>query len=250
MFDLPGRTLAPMSLSFRRELVSPADRSDRRVEGYATLSVVSRMRGTDSLWLIASSWTGLKGTPEVDNARSASESLYVTQKSLAPVARMVHVTPYRRFPGINIAQRFVGDSVLGEMSLKDMTTRRSIAASVPFSSGGVVPSDGAGPVLLMGVRLSPTWSTKLNLLGWSVVPKDVLHPFSMRVVASERITVPAGTFDCWKMAVTYDGHTRSLWVRKSDQIGVMSRDETKGSAGIREVVLVAETHSPASARVK
>jgi len=244
--SLPGRTLAPMALSFRREWINPARMSERRTEGYATLSVLPRRLGADSVWLINNSWTGLKGTPEVDNARTVSESLYVSRGSLRPIARKVHVTPYRRFPGINISQRFDGDSVLGEMSLKDMATRRPIAADVASFRNGLVPSEVLGPVLLMGVALNPTWHATLGLLGWSVVPTDVIHPFAMRVVGSERITVPAGTFDCWKLAVTYTGHTRFVWIRKSDHIGVLSRDETPGSAGSREVVLVAETHSPPS----
>jgi len=80
--------------------------------------------------------------------------------------------------------------------------------------------------------------------GWAVRADDVLYPIELRVVAEERVTVPAGTFDCWRLVVTTGNRLIDYWVRKRDGVGVRSRDVTprsqRGVRGVREMVLVRE----------
>jgi hypothetical protein len=237
---LAVRSLAPMSLSFRREWVSNQNPSHREVDGTADFSVAPRMLDGQPVWLITTTWTGLSGEADVDNARTEAESVYVTRSTLQPLSRTVHVTPYRRFTGINIAQRFVGDSITGQMTLTASSTRRPIAGNLTSSHGRLVPSDALGPVFFQGVPLREGWRADLDLLGWAVVHDDIVHPFAVRVVGSERVTVPAGSFDCWKMSISALGRTSLAWVRKSDHIGVLARNVTPDGR-IRDVVLVSES---------
>jgi hypothetical protein len=85
----------------------------------------------------------------------------------------------------------------------------------------------------------------VSVLGWGVVPDDVSYRVSMRVVGEERVSVPAGTFDCWLLVISARGRVLDYWVRKSDGVAVRSHDVVPrpgrdGTSGMREMVLVRE----------
>ncbi|HJU66517.1 MAG TPA: hypothetical protein VJ596_12595 [Gemmatimonadaceae bacterium] len=234
------RRMEPMALVYERRW----HRSSTNVApgGRGTLKVMEATAQGEDAWLVESIWTGLSGGPDESGVRVQADSVYLSRRTLQPIARRVHATPYRRFPGITIRQRFHGDSVLGEMTISQPPIRRPIARQVRGLGERVIPSEALGRIFLMGARLDATWQAELAFLGWAVVPTDVVYPFSLRVVGSERVTVPAGTFDCWKLAVVVGGKTQWSWVRKSDHLGVMTRDESMTSSyGAREVVLSSES---------
>jgi hypothetical protein len=64
---------------------------------------------------------------------------------------------------------------------------------------------------------------------------DVSFPAMLRVAGAERVTVPAGTFDCWKLSVDAGIGMQTYWVRKSDGVGVRALFESEGV--VRELVL-------------
>jgi hypothetical protein len=64
---------------------------------------------------------------------------------------------------------------------------------------------------------------------------DVSFPARLRVLAEERVTVPAGTFDCWKVAVEASAGMQTYWVRKADGVGVRALFERDNL--VRELVL-------------
>jgi hypothetical protein len=64
----------------------------------------------------------------------------------------------------------------------------------------------------------------------------VSFPVQLRVTGDERITVPAGTFDCWRLAVDASVGMQTYWVRKSDGVGVRAVLERDGV--VRDLVLV------------
>jgi polyisoprenoid-binding protein YceI len=66
-----------------------------------------------------------------------------------------------------------------------------------------------------------------------VIPKDVLRPVQLRVTGEERVRVPAGTFDCWRMTISHSGGVIDYWVRKSDGIAVRLVERTRRPAGGR-----------------
>lgn len=176
-------------------------------------------------------------TASSDQRRTTAETLYVTRRDLRLLARAVHEAPYRGYSQIAIHQRFVGDSVVGEMST-DGGVRRPIARQLPGNFGPYL-SDALAPLGLVGVRLSPDWRGSLSIVGWAVVPNDVFYPVTLRVVGEEKLSTPAGLVDCWKLRVSASPEQRTEWVRKSDGVALRSRDESPPSAkGRREFILL------------
>ena len=161
------------------------------------------------------------------------ETLYADRTTLRILGRTVRVQPYMRYLGITVRQRLLGDSLTGWMQT-DSGLGRPIARSLSPRSGPYL-SDALAPVLLGATTLGPEWRGRLSILGWAVRDGDVSFPARLRVVGEERVTVPAGAFDCWKVAVEASLGMQTYWVRKSDGVGVRAL-LVRGDA-IRELVL-------------
>jgi hypothetical protein len=233
------RRIAPTTLVYERRWHRAA--GEVVAGGRGVLAVTHASVQGEDAWLVESIWRGLQGGPNDHGVRVLAESVYLSRQTLRPIARRVHAVPYRRFPDITIVQRFHGDSVLGEMTISQPAIRRPIARQVSGLGDRVIPSEALGAMYLSAVDVDASWEAELGYLGWAVLPTDVVYPLSLRVVGSERVTVPAGTFDCWKVAVVVGGRTQWSWIRKSDHLGVMTRDESTASRyGVREVVLSSE----------
>ena len=202
------------------------------------------------LSLTADSSTGVAAwrVTRIDQERSngppvtSAETLLVRQKDLGLITRAVHVRPYTHWKGINIEQRITGDSVTGRMTLDDIKGMRPIARRLPSAYAPYL-SDAFAPVYLATVPLSARWQGSVTLLGWAVIPKDVLRPVQLRVTGEERVRVPAGTFDCWRMTISHSGGVIDYWVRKSDGIAVrlVERNPPPGGGGERVVTLVSQS---------
>jgi hypothetical protein len=171
--------------------------------------------------------------------RISVETLYVARADLRLLRRAVHVTPYSRFQRINVQQHFHGDSVTGRMTTDgpSIGAGRAIARVLPARSAPYL-SDAMAPLFFMSASLSEHWTGSASLLGWAVRPEDVFRPIELRVEGAERVRVPAGEFDCWRLSIQFDGNRISYWVRQSDGLGVRLYDDTQAATqGIREVVL-------------
>jgi len=70
------------------------------------------------------------------------------------------------------------------------------------------------------------------------VHSDLVYPVSLAVTGEERIRIPAGAFDCWRLSLSDMRHERTLWVRKTDQLPILLRDTTRTPGQVREAVLV------------
>jgi hypothetical protein len=192
-----------------------------------------------SRWLLTSAWREIAGGDDMNGARAWTESVTVADSALAPASRVVHVTPYGRWAGILIDQRFRNDRVVGRMSLDEDPTRRPIARDLGGQRNRLLASDALGPVYFMGVPLRPGAEFDLSALGWAVVARDVFVPMHLKVVGAERIETPAGSFDCWKFAIRVGLETHYHWVRQSDHLGV--RTVRRLSDGrTRELILLRE----------
>jgi hypothetical protein len=170
--------------------------------------------------------------------RVETETLYVARADLRLLARAIHVSPYSRYERINVQQQFRGDSVTGRMTTDgpSIGAGRAIARRLRPELGPYL-TDVFAPLALMAVPVSATWSGSAALLGWGVVVRDVFVPIELSVEGEERLTVPAGTFDCWRLSIRFGGEEVSYWTRKSDGLGVRFRDERDPAKGIRETVL-------------
>jgi hypothetical protein len=127
----------------------------------------------------------------------------------------------------------MGDSLTGWMQT-DSGLGRPIARHLAPGFGPYL-SDAIAPVLLGAATLGPEWQGRFSILGWAVRNGDVSFPARLRVLTEERVTVPAGTFDCWKVAVEASVGMQTYWVRKADGVGVRALLERDDS--VRELVL-------------
>ena len=141
------------------------------------------------------------------------------------------MSPYRRYAYITVRQRVSADSVVGWMNV-DEGLGRAIRRELPPAARPLA-ADALAPALLMAAPLHARWSGTVSMLRWAVADDDLLTRVSLRVTGEERVTVPAGTFDCWRLTVYADGRPLVHWVRKSDGLAV------KTSEPGRELVLAA-----------
>jgi len=236
----------PAAFPVRSERLHAGTLRYRRVVNDSTKQVAKTVESV--LSLTADSSTGVPAwrVTRIDQERSngppvtSAETLLVRQKDLGLITRAVHVRPYSRWKGINIEQRITGDSVNGRMTLDDIQGMRRIAQRLPSVYAPYL-SDALAPVYLATVPLSANWQGSVTLLGWAVVPSDVLQPVQLRVTGEERIRVPAGTFDCWRMTISHSRGVIDYWVRKADGIAVRLVERNTPVGGERVVTLVSET---------
>ena len=239
-----GRRLAPVALA-RPGAIRPLALEFSRVVHNATGELVKE--SIDSLavapvtidgtpvWRITSRLRELVATQH----RVETETLYVARGDLRFLARAVHVSPYSRFERINVQQQFQGDSVTGRMTTDgpSIGAGRAIARRLrpelgPYLTGAFIP------LAFMTVPVTATWSGNAALLGWAVIPRDVFVPIELRVDGEENLTVPAGTFDCWRLSIRFSDGEISYWIRKTDGLGVRVLDERNAATtGTREAVL-------------
>lgn len=227
--------LRPLTVTYQRRFVDTVTGSIAP-RGEFDVRVTQAASG---MWLVTSAWRDIAGNPDMQGAKSWVESVTVADTALAPVSRIAHVMPYRKWAGIYINQRFRSDSVVGQMSLDEDPTRRPIARSLKGERNGLIAADAIAPLYFMGVPLLPSAEFNVAVLGWAVVPRDFLVRMRLKVVGAERIATPAGTFDCWKFVITVGKETHYHWVRKSDHLAVLTRRQL-GDGRARELVLVSE----------
>ena len=239
-----GRRFAPVTLARPKALHPVALELSRRLHN-ATGQLVDE--SVDSLVVAPATVEGLPAwritsrSQDVvgDQHRVQDETLYVARADLRFLARAVHVAPYSRFDRINVQQRFPGDSVTGRMTTDgpSIGAGRPIARRLPRELGPYL-TDAFAPLALMAVPVDATWTGNAALLGWAVVSRDVFVSIEMRVAGEERLTVPAGTFDCWRLSIRFAGGEISYWMRKSDGLGVRVLDQRNAATtGTRETVL-------------
>lgn len=229
----PGAAMRPMTLEFTRRIRNSARQLTSETTDTLDISAAS-VEGTPAWKLATQAHNVVAAQPNV-----AAETVYIARANLKMLRRSVHVSPYSRYQRINIQQSFRGDSVTGRMN----TDGPSIGAGRPIARRlrpefGPYISDAMGPIALMGTPLSLTWKRSASLLGWAVIPKDIFYPFELRVEGEERVKVPAGTFDCWRISIRLPEKQITYWARKSDGLGVRVLDESNTTTkGTREVVL-------------
>jgi hypothetical protein len=225
---LSGARLRPAHFEYARLLVPKAGPSQTIARGTFDVSA-ERIEGRDA-WKIVQMWH-LADTTQ-------AETLHVDRASLGLLGRVVRETPYLHYRGITIRQRVVGDSVVGWMNT-DEGLGRPIARRLRREFSPYI-SDAMALLALSGTSIDRDWKGELSLLGWAVRPNDLFIPVTLAVSGEERLTVPAGTFDCWRIAIGIGRETKSVWIRKSDGLAVRTRDESSDSRGIKDIVLVHE----------
>ncbi|HKW47830.1 MAG TPA: hypothetical protein VJN70_10305, partial [Gemmatimonadaceae bacterium] len=230
-FAHPGR-LRPVTLEYERTWRD----STGRISGRATGVVAFQPDSVDRVpaWRLVSRTDGTRD----GRAFTTLDSVYITRADLHLLSRVVIQTPFSRYDEIRIAQQFRHDSMVGHMNAKGADAspegrpiaRRLAPSAIPMTA------DALAPVLFATVDLHPSWRGALSLAGWGVIDSDVQTPVAMQVDGDEVVSVPAGTFECWRLTVHYAGPTLRWWVRKSDGLAVRSL-QSQDKDVVREVVL-------------
>jgi len=109
-----------------------------------------------------------------------------------------------------LGAEFRGDTAFGATAAP--SGRRSIVAVVP--SGTMISS----AMLETALRLLPlqtAWEDSTTALSITLGNTSIV-PVRLAVIGEDRIQVPAGTFDCWVVAVHADAARGLYWVTKRD----------------------------------
>jgi hypothetical protein len=205
------------------------------------VAIVRGMRGTDSAWVINNIVDGERGRGPI------SDSLYFGARDLRPL----RFTVARRFVVDLERDRGVMHQDRWRAKAGDLWTSRDVAVSV--SPGARRP---VGPMTLeLAVQVVPLaagWSGSMPLLRCMMCvldwpgrwpPAEQLHPTSFRVLGDTRVTVPAGSFDTWTIAVSGADWPRGrtiIWVDKTSRaiVRTVSRwADADGDTWVDETVL-------------
>lgn len=241
--ESPAQVRLPPAIPSHPERVHPATLEYLRVWQDSNARVTTKMSSLLSVRADGSSWQVISTRRELTSAPEAitAETLVVARSDLRLVSRAVHVRPYRRWQGINIEQHFAGDSVTGRMTLDGVDGMRPIARRLPPSEAPYI-SDAFAPVFFTSAPLDRSWRGRVTVLGWAVVPNDVMRSATLRVTGEEEVRVPAGRFDCWRLEVAYSGGSFAYWIRKAD--GIAIRTEERQRDGGRRIVTLEREAAP------
>lgn len=115
-----------------------------------------------------------------------------------------------------LAAEFRGDTVFGATSAP--SGRRSMIGVIP--SGSFVSSAMLETVLRL-LPLQSAWEDSATTASVTLGSNTVV-PTRLAVIGEDRVSVPAGTFDCWVVSVRADPGRALYWVTKQSPIVVRS----------------------------
>jgi hypothetical protein len=203
--------------------------------------------GTTGQLAITASAARLDGTPvwlittERSPVRDAADSLYVSRATLRPLRSAVNGRNSRT----HIVQQYSADSVYETIDVTGRGERhlRSAVAlpGAPETPGLVLSQFGTDLNLLsQALPLRRGWRGSAYTFGLAsrAGPIPPFAPIAFRVIGRDVVTVPAGSFDCWKLEVIQGagGEARSyLWLSRDQQWVVKA--EYRGDDFVFEQVL-------------
>jgi hypothetical protein len=141
-----------------------------------------------------------------------SDSVTIDKGTLLLRKRVIHQGP----AAIEVA--FADNKATGKMTMNGQV--RPITADL----AGSLFADGAGASDVMAMLpLAEGYTTTFR--NFDIMSQKV-KPRQLKVLGSEKVTVPAGTFDAWKVEVTPadggTGETTTLWVDKANRRALKS----------------------------
>src|SRR5205085_6726419 len=106
------------------------------------------------------------------------------------------------------------DTVFGATSAP--AGRHSMIGTLP---GGAIVSSAMLETVLRLVPLQNAYEDSATIVSVTLGSNAVV-PARLAVIGEDRVRVPAGTFDCWVVAVRADAGRSLYWVTKRDPIVV------------------------------
>ncbi len=183
--------------------------------GTRTVTVAAATYGGSPAWLLLETRTG--------DGIAAVDSLYLNYVSLQPVHWSSMLGDAR------VAAEFRGDTAFGGVT--SPAGRRSMITRVP---NGVLVNGTMLETVLRAAPLQTAWEDSTAMLSISLGSSDVL-PTRMSVIGDDRVRVPAGTFDCWVVAVHADPARGLYWVTKQNPMVVRSTVDVPALGGAQLV---------------
>jgi len=189
------------------------------------------------------------GKPVWFMTESGYDTVLVDQASLRPLRYV------RRMRRHLLIQEFGRDSVVEVFQGGDPPNERY------FHGSAALPGLARSPLLVawspysidelvQALPLTRAWRGSVYSVNWLVYSDrvPVFTPVDLRVISTDRITVPAGTFDCWKLEVR-DGFEKALiWVSKDRRWVVMRQriwSDESGEWRIESLLVAVDTTPPA-----
>ena len=180
------------------------------------------------------------GTPALLFARvgtqgvtAMSDSLIVRRDDLRPLHWIASQGVAR------VAAEFTADSVYGASS--SPLGRQNIVLP---NRADLLVNSAAVDAALTSVPLAAAWRDSAEML---LVDAGgaALTPVTFSIEGEERITVPAGDFDCWVVSLETERASARLWVTKQGQIVARSEQILPELAGAILTRVLLQTDSPA-----
>jgi hypothetical protein len=211
-FHLDATTLRPGQFVYETTLDRNATTT---VLGSRTVAVSRTTYNATPAWLLLETRSN-DGIPSADSLLTDAIGLHPFHWSSAQgLARL--------------GAEFRGDTAFGATAAP--SGHRSIVSVVP--SGTIVSS----AMLETALRLLPLqtgWEDSTTALSITLGNTTVV-PVRLAVIGEDRVRVPAGTFDCWVVAVHADASRGLYWVTKQDPEVVRSALDVPSLGGAQLV---------------
>jgi hypothetical protein len=216
---LDASALAPGRWSYATALLIGSTRQPATTR---TLTVEPATRDGQAAWLVVDT--------KAASDRIDSDSLFVTRATFTPLLELVH-----RGAAFAIS-RFVNDSV----KIQIQTERGPAAMSVAMPRGTIVN----GAMLEVAMRLLPLaegWAGHVEMLAVGSMGGATI-PIDLRLEGVDTITVPAGTFSCWRFSRSIQGADQRFWIdRKGRALVKMSTTSPSSPDMILEMALTGQS---------
>ncbi|MFN8653964.1 MAG: hypothetical protein U0133_18850, partial [Gemmatimonadales bacterium] len=179
---------------------------------------VMRSRLERSNWKGEAAWL-LLGGPTEDKAAEWRDSAWFDTTEVRQLARSIAV--YKS--NARIVEEFREHDVLRGYMTENGTSWNVISkeGDPQDGSGGVVLRTDALNLALRRAPIDRDWKGSIALVVWPYYSKMAKQWYDLSVVGDETISVPAGTFDCWKIQL---GAGRAhgdggifFWISKNQQ---------------------------------
>lgn len=197
-------------------------------QGSRAITISPGRFGGKPSWIMTET-RDLKGAPS-----GAGDTVFVDPTSLRPLQRARSWNQGRSF----FVQEFSRDSVSERLHVAGPPVERNFSGSAALPSRNVSPlvvswSPYSLSALVQALPLQPKWRGSVYSVNWiSMADRyPAFTPLDLRVTGAERVTVPAGSFECWRLEVSEGPDRFLVWVSKKERWVVMTRHTWSDEAG-------------------
>ncbi|HEX8245673.1 MAG TPA: zf-HC2 domain-containing protein [Longimicrobium sp.] len=208
----------------RGRRIAPPERGQTKIEAVTVAG--------QPAWRMWTAWLG-----HDTDLRETVEMHRTTLRVLHRVADNVGFSRY------HVDEWLVGDTLRGTMESRIRNQRIRVARYAPPAGAPYLAGEFSPLLYLQAVRLHHGFRARVSLLGWGAAASDGSYPVELRVAGEGRVRIGRRAWECWIVDALSGGRTHTLWVRKTDGVTVLSREQGPGPR-LMEVVLIGESPLP------